>query len=197
MKFHYAVALTGGIGTGKSTVASLFSKEGFVIIDADKVAHEVLDESAKELTAMFGTEIADTRGVDRRALGRMVFQDSQKRKRLEAFMHPLIYQKILHYAGKEEAKKSPYLIDIPLFFETGRYNIPKVIVVYATRQQQIARTMQRDLLDREEVLRRIAAQLDIESKRQKADYLIDNSGDTTQLRQEVVKVQKSIVKDFS
>jgi dephospho-CoA kinase len=116
MKFHYAVALTGGIGTGKSTVASLFSKEGFVIIDADKVAHEVLNESAKELTAMFGTEIADTQGVDRRALGRMVFQDSQKRKRLEAFMHPLIYQKILHYAGKEEAKKSPYLIDIPLFF---------------------------------------------------------------------------------
>jgi len=88
-------------------------------------------------------------------------------------------------------------VDIPLFFEGGRYPIAKSLVVYTPVAQQIERAMARDGLSREAVLERIAAQIDIEEKRYMADYLIDNSKDQTQLRVEYEKAKEAIVKDFS
>ena len=197
MAFQYAIALTGGIATGKSSVSKLFEAEGFTVIDADTIAHQVLDRAADEVAGLFGREVLREGGVDRKALGAIVFGDAQKRKALEALLHPLIYEEILRLSEIEDRKKRPYLIDIPLFFETARYNTYKVIVVYAPRTAQIERAVRRDGLSEEEVARRIAAQIDIEAKRGRATYLIDNSRDETQLRRETMRVIDEIQKDFS
>jgi len=194
--FRYAVALTGGIATGKSTVSKILGAQGYTVIDADTIAHQVLDEAAAEVAALFGDEIVRAHGVDRKALGTMVFADVQKRKALEALLHPRIYSRIVQNAEEEEVKKRPYFIDIPLFFETGRYNIAKVVVVYAGREAQTARIVSRDGLSKEEALRRIEAQLDIEEKRQRADYLVDNSGDRAALHRETARVMSEIERDF-
>jgi dephospho-CoA kinase len=195
--FKYAIALTGGIATGKSSVSKIFKKEGFTVIDADGIAHQVLNEAAKDVVELFGEEVLYESGVNRKALGAIVFQDVQKRKALESLLHPLIYKKILQLSREEDKKKKPYLIDIPLFFETGRYNTHRVIVVYATQSQQIERGMQRDQLPQKEILRRISAQIDIEEKCSKATYLIDNSGDEMQLYRESMRIINKIKKDFS
>ncbi|WP_294957247.1 dephospho-CoA kinase [Sulfurovum sp.] len=195
--FKYAVALTGGIATGKSTVAAQFVSAGFVVIDADRIAHQILDDLSFEVARLFGDEVLQNGKVNRAILGKIIFAQTQKRKVLEALLHPLIFDEILRLSDIEDQKKKPYLVDIPLFFETGRYNIGRVIVVYASQQQQIERAMQRDSVSKEAVLRRIEAQMDMEQKRNQADYLIDNSGDEQQLNKEVISVIQHIKKDFS
>ena len=195
--FKHAIALTGGIATGKSTVSKIFEQNGFAVIDADTIAHQVLNEAADEVAGLFGGEVRKNGGVDRKVLGAIVFGNKGKRKALESLLHPLIYDEIVRLSDIEEKKKRPYLIDIPLFFETARYNISRVIVVYAAQAQQTQRAMLRDNLSPEEVERRIAAQIGIEEKKKRATYLIDNSGDETQLHRETMRVIREIEKDFS
>jgi len=194
--FKNAIALTGGIATGKSTAAMHFADEGFTIIDADRIAHQMLDVSATDIVRLFGNKILQNGRVDRKVLGSLVFTDPAKRKALESFLHPLIYREITQLSQKEEMKNRPYLIDIPLFFETARYNIDKVVVVYARQEQQIERAMKRDSSSRDEVLRRIEAQMNIEEKRKRASYLIDNTADEAQLYAQSLSVINAIKKDF-
>ncbi len=197
MAFQYAVVLTGGIATGKSSVARLFETDGYRVIDADKIAHEVLETQKEKIAEMFGEEMIREGKVDRRALGAVVFSDPLKRKQLEQLLHPLIYEEIEAQAKQEDAKGRPYIVDIPLFFEGNRYPIEKSLVVYARPAQQIERAMMRDGLDREAVLERIAAQIDIAEKRYLADFVIDNSGDETQLRVEYERIKEAIEKEFT
>ncbi len=197
MAFAYAVALTGGIATGKSSVAKMFEEDGFTVIDADKIAHDMLDEQAQTVAQMFGDEVVQDGKVDRKRLGAIVFAEPRERKRLEALLHPLIYQRIEERAQKEDAKSKPYIVDIPLFFEGRRYPIGRTLVVYAPQSLQIERCMQRDGLEKEAVLERLAVQIDIEEKRYLADYVIDNSKDQTQLRVEYEKAKEAILKEFA
>ncbi len=192
--FQNAIVLTGGIATGKSTVSSLMALSGFRIIDADKIAHSVLDNSQEEIARAFGERyIADGR-VDRKALGALVFADTQMRKELEKIVHPKIKAEIESQAKKQESFGKPYLIDIPLFFEReGVYNIDKVIVVYAPKELQLERLIKREGLSKTEALQRIDAQLPIEHKREKATFLIDNSKDLHHLQNECERVKKEIL----
>jgi dephospho-CoA kinase len=175
----------------------MFETDGYRVIDADRVAHEMLETQKEKIAEMFGPEMIRDGSVDRKALGALVFADPLKRKRLEALLHPLIYEEIEAQAKAEDAKERPYIVDIPLFFEGGRYPIARSLVVYAPQEQQIARAMQRDGLDREAVLERIAAQIDIEEKRYMGDFVIDNSGDQTQLRVEYERIKEAIEKEFA
>ena len=197
MAFAYAVALTGGIATGKSTVARMFENDGFVVLDADKTAHRILDEQREKIAEMFGEAVLNETGVDRKALGAIVFADPLARKRLEKLLHPLIFERIAEESERLDALRRPYIVDIPLFYEGGRYPIAKTVVVYAPQPLQIARAMERDGLSEEAVLERIAAQIDIEEKRYMADYLIRNDGDEAQLRTEYEKVRDAIIKEFA
>ena len=197
MAFAYAVALTGGIATGKSSVAEMFKADGYTVIDADEIAHEVLERQKEKIAEMFGSEMVKGGRVDRKALGAAVFIDPLKRKKLEALLHPLIYEEIAARAEKEDVKRRPYIVDIPLFFEGGRYPIGLALVVYAPQAQQITRAMMRDGLDREAVLERIAAQMDIEEKRYLGDFIIDNSGDQKELRVEYERIKEAIEKEFA
>ena len=145
MAFKYAIALTGGIATGKSTVASLLGLSGLRIIDADAISHTILDQNAAWVKEHFGEEFVTPRGrVDRTALGKVVFADKEKRKELEAFLHPLIREEIERQSEKQDSLKYPYLIDIPLFFESQAYDIKDSVVVYTPADIQLKRFMKRN-----------------------------------------------------
>jgi dephospho-CoA kinase len=192
MAFKYAIALTGGIGTGKSTSSSLFRLGGFRIIDADMVAHNILKSSTEKIVELFGSEYIDDGCVDKKKLGKLIFKDKDAKRKLESFIHPLIFKKIEEESERYDRFQFPYLIDIPLFFERNVYPIEKVIVVYAPRDMQIERVMERDRFDRDEAIRRVDSQLDIEEKRDKATYLIDNSGSLKNLQLEVERIVREI-----
>ena len=196
MAFNYAVALTGSIATGKSTVAKFFSLFGFTIIDADSISHVVLDEQYEEIEKMFGRGLSQNGKVDRKALGIIVFADKRKRKKLEALLHPLIFDEIKKCAIEEDTFEKPYFVDIPLFFESDRYPIEKSLVVYASKEEQLKRLMERDGYNEKEALLRVKTQLDIEEKRKRATYVIDNSGDLNQLKHECKRVKEQILGDF-
>ena len=191
--FVHAIALTGSIATGKSSAAKLFASWGFEIIDLDAVTHQVLDTQREKISALFGTECVTDHGVDRTALGRQVFGDTDKRKCLESLLHPLIRQEAEQRAEKLDQQGKPYLVDIPLFFELESYPIRESIVVYTPREIQLQRLMQREGYTMQEALQRIDAQIDIEEKRKRATYVIDNSGDLAQLERECLRVKDMIL----
>jgi dephospho-CoA kinase len=189
-----AIVLTGGIASGKSTVSSLMKLYGFRVIDADSIAHEVLDNSLQEIAQNFGEEFIVNNKVNRKALGSLVFANEEKRKELEAIVHPKIKDRIYQEALKLEEFQKPYLIDIPLFFEReGVYNINKVIVVYTPQEIQLERLIKREGLNELEAKQRINAQIPIEEKRKKATYLIDNSKDLNHLQKECERVKEEIL----
>ena len=196
MAFDYAVVLTGSIATGKSSVVDILLSDGFYIIDADKVAHQILDEQHQKIAQLFGWDLIKNDKVDRKALGAIVFADTAKRKVLEALVHPLIYNEIERQASEQDRLKKPYIIDIPLFFEGGRYPIERSIVVHTVKEQQLKRLMQRDGYNTEDAQKRIETQTDVDEKRGKATYIIDNTGDLEQLQHECERVKEQILGDF-
>lgn len=192
-EFSHAIALTGGIATGKSTVASLFMMHGFLTIDADKIAHKILDENVSKITELFGEKYIKDNKVNRKELGNLIFNDVIQKKKLENFIHPLIKQQIIKDARIFEEQKKPYLIDIPLFFENKNYDIKNSIVVYTPKEIQISRLMARDNSSQDEALSRINNQMDIEDKKKLATYTIDNSLNLKNLQNEVERVKKELL----
>ncbi len=185
MAFKYAIALTGGIATGKSTVASLLGLSGLRIIDADTISHKILDQNTAWVKAHFGGEFITPRGkVDRPELGKLVFADKVKKEELEKFLHPLIREEIERQSEKQDSFKYPYLIDIPLFFESSAYDIEDSVVVYTPADVQLERFMKRNGFSEEESKRRIASQMPIDEKKARATWVIDNSLNLKHLQKE-------------
>ena len=185
MAFEYAIALTGGIATGKSTVASLMALNGMRVIDADTISHEILDASSSWVKETFGDEYINGSKVNRTKLGSLVFSDSEKKRVLEEFLHPKIREEIEKRSIKQDSFKFPYLIDIPLFFENGAYDIKDSVVVYTPKDIQLERFMKRNGYSEEESLKRIALQMPIDEKKKRATWVIDNSKKLKHLQQEV------------
>ena len=184
MAFKYAIALTGGIATGKSTVASLMALNGMRVIDADAISHKILDSSSAWVSETFGEEYVGNSKVDRTSLGNMIFSNAEAKKTLEDFLHPKIRAEIEKQSIKQDGFKFPYLIDIPLFFENGAYNIKDSVVVYTPQDIQLERFMKRNGYSEEESLKRVASQMPIDEKREKATWVIDNSKKLKHLQQE-------------
>jgi len=184
MAFKYAIALTGGIATGKSTVASLLSLNGMRVIDADSISHEILDASYAWVKENFGEEFVNGSKVNRAKLGSLIFSNSEAKKKLEEFLHPKIRQEIEKRSIKQDSFKFPYLIDIPLFFENDAYDIKESVVVYTPPEIQLERFMKRNGYSKEESLKRINSQMSIEEKRDKATWVIDNSRNLKHLQNE-------------
>jgi len=185
MAFEYAIALTGGIATGKSTVASLMALNGMRVIDADAISHKILDSSSAWVSETFGAEYISNSKVDRGSLGNMIFSNTDAKKTLEDFLHPKIRAEIEAQSIKQDSFKFPYLIDIPLFFENGAYNIKDSVVVYTPSDVQLERFVKRNKYSQEESLKRIASQMPIDEKKAKATWVIDNSKNLKHLQQEV------------
>jgi len=192
------VGLTGGIGSGKSTVARFLLKLGAVVIDADAIVHELQAAGSpvlSELADAFGSEIIDDTGaLDRAALGAIVFRDAEKRALLGSILHPKVAAEMARrIESARESAVELIVLDIPLLFEgreagTGaaaQMSFDATLLIYAPEPLQIERQMKRDGCDREESLRRIRAQLPIEKKKQMADFVIDNSGTPEETERQV------------
>ncbi len=193
------VGLTGGIGSGKSAVARMFKEEGAELIDFDYLARLVVepDEPAwRDIVEYFGTEILlPDRTLNRRALAEIVFSDSKSRKALEGFTHPRIFEKrdTLLECIKKEDPSSIVIVDVPLLFELGlRDEVDRVILVYVPRELQLERATNRDGLSREEVERRLRAQVPIEEKKALSDFIIDNTGSFEDTRDQVRKIMREL-----
>ncbi|MDE5817348.1 MAG: dephospho-CoA kinase [Helicobacter sp.] len=184
----YGIALTGGIATGKSTAAALLKELGYDIIDADTIAHDVLEQHAARVIAVFGRAICDAdSNIDRKKLGAIVFADPEKLRILESIVHPIIAQTIRDKAALLEQRQKPFFVDIPIYFEKRALFafVSKSVLVYAPPDVQLARLRARNNLSLDEAQQRIAAQIPIDSKRQQADDIIDNSGDVEALKIQV------------
>jgi len=183
------VGLTGGIGSGKSTVARMLAAQGALVIDADAIVHELQAPGMPllaELAGAFGAEILDAGGaLDRKALGEIAFRDPEARERLDALVHPKVGAEFTRRLAAALAAEAPLIVlDIPLLFESRRSGragasqlaVEATVVVWVPRSLQIERTMARDACTRGEAERRVASQLSLDEKRALADHVIDNSG---------------------
>ncbi|GAA8940894.1 dephospho-CoA kinase [Helicobacter pylori] len=196
MVLKNAIALTGGIGTGKSTTIKILESQGYQILDADKIAHQLLQEHRFEIAQHFGSDILEKDTLNRKKLGVIVFQKANELKWLEDFLHPLIRECMLQKAYELEKNHQAYFLDIPLFFEVGGkkcYPVSKVVLVYAPRVLQIERLLERDKLKEAEILQRLACQMDIEQKRALSDYIIDNSSNLKDLNKQVERFLKTLL----
>ncbi len=196
MVLKNAIALTGGIGTGKSTTIKILESQGYQILDADKIAHQLLQEHRFEIAQHFGSEILEKGILNRKKLGVIVFQNASELKWLEGFLHPLIRECMLKKAYELEKNHQAYFLDIPLFFEVGGkkcYPVSKVVLIYASRALQIERLLERDKLKEAEILQRLACQMDIEQKRAMSDYIIDNSSSLKDLNKQVERFLKTLL----
>ena len=191
--FKNAIALTGGISTGKSTVCNLFKLHGFLTIDADKIAHRLLDENSHKIATMFGEQYVENGKVLRKELGKIIFSNEENKLKLEALLHPLIKEEIIKESRIFESQNKPYFVDIPLFFEKMHYPIPKSLVIYTPKNLQIERLMKRDNISEEEAKLKISNQMDIEEKRKLADMVIDNSQNLKHLQNEVERIIGEII----
>ena len=191
--FKNAIALTGGISTGKSTVCNLLKLHGFLTIDADKIAHKLLDENSSKIEEMFGKEYVENGKVLRKELGKIIFSNEENKLKLEALLHPLIKEEIIKESKIYEEQNKPYFVDIPLFFEKMHYPISKSLVIYTPKELQIQRLMKRDNIDENEAKLKISNQMDIEKKKNLADMVIDNSKDLKHLQNEVERIIGEII----
>ena len=178
----YILGLTGGIATGKSTVSRYFSDKGYAVVDADVVARRVVEpgtEGLANIVAHFGTEIIQKDGtLNREKLGAMIFSAAEKRETLNNLLSAQIRRTIMADTETLVNANQPLIVlDIPLLYEAGyETHCDAVMVVYTTEAVQLERLMARNNLTEEEALNRIASQEPIETKKDRADIVIDNNG---------------------
>lgn len=217
MNFKNAIALTGGIATGKSTASNILRLYGYTVIDMDTISHEVLEASAKEVVGVFGSGILvdsancvsgaesgldsakiaeSTPKINRKKLGEIVFKNRVELAKLEAILHPKIRTEVEKKAQILEAQGILYFIDIPIFFELQAkgcgYEIPRVALIYAPSEVQLARMIKRDNLSVDSANARLANQIDIEEKRHKADFVIENVGSVRELQNKIEAFLKEL-----
>lgn len=181
------LGLTGNIGCGKSSLSSIFNKEGIPIVDADIIARQIYDDEKllKEVYDTFGTDIKNEDGsLNRKALGRIVFNDDQKLILLNKLTHPVIRQKVSDEIDYYKIQNNKMIIlDAALLVESDYLNfIDKLLVVTCKEEIQIERIKERDNCSTEDALSRIKSQMTQEDKVKYADYIIDNSGTIDELR---------------
>jgi len=193
------VGLTGGYASGKSTVAKMFVELGATLIDADKLAREVVKPDKQawfEIVAHFGKGILlKNREIDRKALGEIVFGSDAERERLNAIVHPRVLDEELKAIEEIKGREldAILILSVPLLIESGHYKLcDKIVVVTVDRDTQIKRLMERDGFSREESLRRISAQMPLSEKVTYADFVIDNSGSIQETEFQVKEVFKKL-----
>ncbi len=197
MNFCKMAVITGSIGCGKSSVCKILLGKGYEIIDADAVAKTLLRELFLEIIETFGAEFDAGGEIDVKKLGKLVFSDALAKSKLEAIMHPKIRERIYGEISRLCAKGKLFFVDIPLFFESKNYSeLSPVAVVYATKELQLSRVSARDKQGEADAISRINSQIDIEEKRVKADFVIDNSGEEAALEEAVEKFLEEVEKWF-
>ncbi|UYO74364.1 dephospho-CoA kinase [Halomonas qinghailakensis] len=189
------IGLTGGIGSGKSTVARAFAELGIGWVDADDVAREVVALGEPALTAIaehFGTHVLNTDGtLNRSALRTIIFEDPQQRQWLESVTHPRVRERLLLHINRLK-QHSPYVLLVsPLLFESGQDKlVDRTLVIDVPESLQLERTLARDGVSENQVRAILAAQLPREERLAKGDDVIDNSGNHADMMRQVVKLDQ-------
>jgi dephospho-CoA kinase len=186
------VGLTGGIASGKSTVARMLAEKGALLIDFDEIAHAVEEPDGpawRGIVSHFGREILHAdRTIDRRKLGAVVFADPEKLKLLNGLVHPAVFAEWQRRMAliRKDLPHAIVLSDMPLLIEAGvKQMVDLVILVYLPPEGQIRRLMTRDGYSREEAVQRLAAQMPIDDKLLAADIVIRNEGSLDQTRRQI------------
>lgn len=186
------IALTGGIGCGKSTVAQIFQTHGIPVIDADAVVHELYNDEKiiQELIMHFGAEIKENGKINRKKLGTIIFHDDEKKKVLDDFFKKRVNHVVKTTMLKfENEKKKAVIYDAALIFEWGiETEFDYILVVDAPENIRIQRICDRDQLTKEEAEVRINSQMPMEEKVKRADYLIINDRDVSHIQTQVDEI---------
>ena len=193
------VGLTGGVATGKSTVAKMFEQCGAVVIDADQLARDAVEPGKpawREIVTLFGKAVLNPdRSLNRQALGTIVFRHPAKRHALEAIIHPRVAReqaRLTRQAARQDPQ-SVVIYDVPLLFEAGiDKRVDHTIVVTADRETQVARLKKRNHLSRAEALRRIRSQMLLAKKIQQADHVLNGTLPRPTLRKQVSQLWKGL-----
>ncbi len=186
------IGLTGGIASGKSTVARMLKEKGAAILDADRIAREVVEPGKpawREIVCWLGEGILmPDRTLDRERLGRLVFNDENARNRFNSIIHPRVGREFQYRTAqiRDGHRYKVLVYDVPLLIETGMHrSVDLVLLVYSTPEMQLKRLCERDNLTAGEALARLQAQLPLEQKKEYADAIIDNNGTVENTRRQV------------
>lgn len=195
------VGLTGGIGSGKSTVAKLFGDLGVHWVDADNVAREVVEPgmpALAEIKQHFGDQVIQADGTLNRAeLRSIVFQDAEQREWLEQLLHPLIRETLIRQLTPKDYTLPYTLLVSPLLLETDQHQlVDRIVVVDVSAETQITRTMARDSNDRQQVERIIAAQMPRQERLSRADDVVDNDSSLDEVGRRVEELHKQFLVAF-
>lgn len=192
------IGLTGGIASGKSSVARIIANHGIPVINADEISHSLLEKGSdtyNKVLQKFGDVILDKDGaINRKELGRLVFSDNSALKKLEQILHPVIIQEIIEQLySMEKAGYQLVIVEVPLLFEAGMENLFDYIwVVSTTPDKQLLRMIKRDKLSDNEAKQRLNNQLPLTEKEQKAHAVIYNNKDLDALEARVLELLKTM-----
>ena len=190
------IGITGSIACGKSTVSNYLKSKGYIVIDADKIGHEALDDDyvKEKLILAFGNEILDDNKINRQKLGELVFGNSSNLNVLNSIIHPEIRKKILEKIDKNNDKEFIF-IDVALLFEAKFDDlVDKIIVVYVDKNTQLTRLMKRNSISKKEALSRIVSQMSPIEKAKLGDYTVNNNLDVINTYEQVDKVLSELKK---
>lgn len=193
------IGLTGGAGSGKSTVAAMLHELGAAVVDADEAAHAVYEPGEPgfdEVVAAFGREFVRDGRIDRARLGELVFRDSAALRKLNSIVHPLVRNWMARRTAEAADGGAEVVVhDIPLLYENGLEKLyEEVVVVYVPEALQVTRLVESRGLDEGRARSIVAAQMPIEEKRRRARHVIDNSGSIDQTREQVQALWAKLVR---
>ena len=189
------IGVTGNLGTGKSTVSALLKEKGAMVIDADKIAHELMEPGKpayQDIREFFGNSILREDGkIDRKQLGRQVFADKAKLKKLCNILHPLVKEECQEQLQRilKRDPKSVVVLDVPLLIESGmKQQVDWVIAVATTLENQLERSMTRLGLNKREALQRIQSQMSPLEKSKQADFVVSTSGSLDEIKVQIERL---------
>ncbi|KLL00149.1 dephospho-CoA kinase [Bacillus pumilus] len=188
------IGLTGGIASGKSTVSQMIKEQGIRVVDADVIAKEAVAKGTpalQQIVQTFGEDVLLPNGeLNRQQLGAIIFSDEEKRKQLNAIVHPEVRKEMLKQRDEGVSQQETFVVlDIPLLFESQLESlVDRIIVVYTTPELQLSRLMNRNDLSEEEALNRIHSQQSLEEKCKKADRVIENTQDLAFIRKQLQNI---------
>ncbi|HAX72721.1 MAG TPA: dephospho-CoA kinase [Firmicutes bacterium] len=182
------IGLTGGISSGKSTVSQMFINKGVTVLDADRIVRDLQSPGSlllQEIKVLFGQQlILEDGSLNRQALGALIFNDENAKQKLNDLIHPKVKEELIYQLDRaRQQEKKLVVLDVPLLYESGFDELADVcLVVYVDAIIQKTRLMKRDQIDEAYALSKINSQLSLEIKKEKADFVLDNTGDLVELQ---------------
>lgn len=190
------LGLTGGIASGKTTVSHWFHQQGVTVLDADQMNHQLLNSDLtliNQIAEVFSKDAIKNGKIDREFIGKIVFNDKEKRIQLEKLIHPVIYEEMKKQIRLHQ-NESLIVIDVPLLFETNFDQLcDKTMVVYVTKETQLKRLMKRNNYSELEALKRVNSQMPLDEKVSKASYVINNNGTLDDTYKQLENIYKEIL----